>query len=282
LPSQITIIAENRCALSRGLIAEHGFSALIELDGFKLLFDSGQGLAIRQNQGFLQYDLGKIDALVLSHGHFDHTGGIAYVLEKNPRIKIYLHPAALLKRKVKKEFAGKTIEIDVGMPISRQEMESRGAQLVFVEKPLELAEGRVLISGPIPLHTDFEKLEPDFFMEKNGALVPDDFEDDLAIAIRGKKGVSVVFGCAHRGAINTLRRLDQLWGITKLDALVGGTHLLNCAPEQVDRTINDISRLDPAHVAVGHCTGDLALMQFARAFKEKFTFATSGLRIPLE
>ena len=282
MPGQITIISENKCALSRGLIAEHGFSALIELEGFKLLFDSGQGLAIRQNQGLLQYDLSKIDALVLSHGHFDHTGGIAYVLEKNPQLKIYLHPAALLKRKVRKNLGGKTIEIDVGMTLSRQDLQSRGAQLVLVEKPEELADGRILISGPIPLKTDFEKPEPDFFVEKNGSLVPDDFEDDLAIAIRGKSRTSVVFGCAHRGAVNTLHRIDEVWGLKKLDVIAGGTHLLNCTPEQVDRTISEIARMDPARVAVGHCTGEIALMRFASAFKEKYLPAVSGLRIPLE
>jgi len=125
LPEQITIIAENRCSLSRGLIAEHGFSVLIELEGYQLLFDAGQGLAIRQNQALLGYDLSKIDALVLSHGHFDHTGGIAYVLEKNPGIKIYLHPAALLRRRIKKELGGKLIEIEIGLPVSKKEIEDK-------------------------------------------------------------------------------------------------------------------------------------------------------------
>lgn len=281
MPEQITIISENRCSLSRGLIAEHGYSVLIELDGFKLLFDAGQGMAIRQNQALLQYDLSKIDGLVLSHGHFDHTGGIPYVLEKNPGPKIYLHPAALLRRQLRKEFMGRLLEIDIGLPVSAKDIEAKGGKLVFVDKPLELADGRVLISGPIPFQVDFEDPEPGFFIEKDGKFAPDDFPDDLAIAVRGKNGTSVVLGCAHRGAINTLSRIDEIWGLHDLDLVMGGTHLLSRGPEQVDRTIEGIAGYNPKRVAAGHCTGDAVLLKFAERFKDRNIFPASGLRIPL-
>jgi len=281
LPEQITIIAENRCALSRGLIAEHGFSALIELDGFHLLFDTGQGFALQKNQALLQYDLAKINGLVLSHGHYDHTGGINYVLEKNPRLKIFLHPAALCRRRARKELAGKVLELDVGMPISRKEMEDRGAELVFVEKALELADGRILISGPIPLKLDFEKPEPGFLIEKNGQFVPDDFPDDLALAVRGKNGVSVLFGCAHRGAINTLNRIDGIWGVKKLDLLMGGTHLLSRSKEELEKSIDQLARFNPGRIAVGHCTGDEVLCRLAQRFPDRFIFPASGLKLQI-
>jgi len=282
VPDQITILSENRCALSRGLIAEHGFSALVELEGFKLLFDTGQGMALRQNQ-ILGYDLSRIDALVLSHGHYDHTGGIGYVLEKNPEIKIYLHPAALLKRKARKAMAGKEIEIEVGMPMSGAEMEALGAELILIEKRRELAEGRILISGPIPFRVDFEKPEEGFFVEQDGRLIPDDFADDLAIAVKGKKGdTSVIFGCAHRGAINTLKQIEALWGMKKLDAVLGGMHLFSRSPEQVEQTLNELARFDPHRIAVGHCTGELVQMQISRRFPDRFSFPAPGMKIPLD
>jgi len=281
MPEQITIIAENRCSLSRGLIAEHGFSVLIELEGHKLLFDAGQGLAIRQNQALLGYDLSKIDALVLSHGHFDHTGGIAYVLEKNPELKIYLHPAALLRRKIKKDLGGKIIEIEIGLPVSKKEIEDKGAKFIFVEGPLELASGRILLSGPIPFKVDFEKPEPGFFIEKDGQFIADDFPDDLAIAVKGKNGTSVVLGCAHRGAVNTLARIDEIWGLKELDLLMGGTHLISSSPDQVDRTVEEIARLNPKRVALGHCTGDPAIFKVVDRFKDRYLIPASGLRIPL-
>lgn len=281
MPEQITILSENRCALSRGLIAEHGFSALIELDGFKLLFDSGQGMALRQNQ-ILGYDLSKIDGLVLSHGHYDHTGGMGYALEKNPRLKIYLHPAALLKRKARKQIAGREIEVEIGMPMARAEMESRGAELNFIERRLELAEGRILVSGPIPLRVDFEKPEAGFFVEREGRLVPDDFADDLALAIKGKNGVSVIFGCAHRGAINTLKRIEELWGVSKFDLVMGGMHLLMSGPEQVNQTLDALASYNPSRLAVGHCTGDFVQLQIAQRFPGRFSFPSSGMKIALD
>jgi 7,8-dihydropterin-6-yl-methyl-4-(beta-D-ribofuranosyl)aminobenzene 5'-phosphate synthase len=281
MPEQITIIAENRCSLSRGLIAEHGFSVLIELEGYKLLFDAGQGLAIRQNQALLGYDLSQIDGLVLSHGHFDHTGGVAHVLEKNPGIKIYLHPAALLRRKLKKDLGGRLIEIEIGLPVPQKEIEDKGAKFVYVEAPLELASGRILISGPIPFKVDFERPEPGFLIEKDGQFVPDDFPDDLAIAVKGKNGTSVIFGCAHRGAINTLARIDELWGLKDLDLLMGGTHLISSGPEQIERTIEEIARLNPKRVALGHCTGDPAIFKVVDRFQDRYLIPASGLRIPL-
>ncbi len=282
MPGQITIISENRCSLSRGLIAEHGFSVLIELDGYKLLFDTGQGFALRQNQALLGYDLSQIDALALSHGHFDHTGGIPYALEKHPRLKIYLHPAALLKRKVKKEIMGKTIELEVGMPFSRAELEAKGAELIFVEQPLELADGKILITGPAPLKMDFEKPEPGFFVEKDGSLEPDDFADDISLAVKGKNGVSVIFGCAHRGAINTLKRIEELWGVSQFDLVMGGMHLLMSSPEQVNQTLDALAAYNPSRLAVGHCTGDFVQLQIVQKFPGKFIFPASGLKIALE
>jgi len=280
---QIIILAENRCAVTRGLIAEHGFSALIEIDGFRLLFDTGQGFALRQNPALLAVNLSKIDALVLSHGHYDHTGGVSYVLEKNPHLKIYLHPSALLKRKVKRRFGDQEIEVEIGIPISQKEMEEKGAELIFLENPVELAEGRILITGTIPLKVEFEKPEQGFFVEKDGELVPDDFADDFAIAVRGKKGdASVIFGCAHRGAINSLRRIEELWGIKKLDAVLGGMHLFSRSKEQVSQTLEELARFNPGRIAVGHCTGEMIQFQIAQKFSEKFIFPASGLKINLE
>jgi 7,8-dihydropterin-6-yl-methyl-4-(beta-D-ribofuranosyl)aminobenzene 5'-phosphate synthase len=281
MPEQITIIAENRCALSRGLIAEHGFSVLIELDGCKILFDAGQGMAIRQNQALLGYDLSKIDGLVLSHGHFDHTGGLAYVLEKNPGIKIYLHPAALSRRLVRKEFGGKKIEIDVGLPMPVDQLKAKGAELVLVEKPLELAGGRLLLTGAAPFKVDFEKPEPGFFIEQDGQFQPDDFPDDLSIAVRGKNGVSVILGCAHRGAVNTLLLIDEVWGLKELDLIMGGTHLVNSGAEQIDRTLEEIARYHPKRVALGHCTGDAALFKAYEKFRDRCITPSSGMRLPL-
>ena len=282
MPEQITIIAENRVSPGRGLIAEHGFSALVELEGFKLLFDTGQGFAIKQNQALLGYDLSQIDALVLSHGHYDHTGGLKYVLEKRAGTKIYLHPSALLPRRVKRKLLDKEIELDIGIGLTQQEIEDQGGELVFLEEPLELAEGRILITGPIPLKVGFETPEPGFFIAQNGNFVPDDFPDDLAIAIRSGEEISVIFGCAHRGAINTLRRIKELWNFKQIKIILGGTHLFDRTPEQVEMTISEFEQFSPEKIAVGHCTGDKVLCQLAQRFPDKFIFPASGLRIPLE
>lgn len=282
MPGQITIIAENRVALSRGLIAEHGFAALIEINGFKLLFDTGQGFALRQNQALLGYDLGKIDALALSHGHFDHTSGTPYVLEKNPGVKIYCHREAFSRRKVRKEIGGKLIEVEVGMTISEKQIRDKGAEIFWVEEPRELAEGGILLACPVPLESELETPEPGFLIERDGRFVPDDFPDDLAVAARGSKGISVIFGCAHRGAINTLGLIEKFWAMKKLDTVLGGLHLLGRGPEQVERTIEEISRFSPERVAVGHCTGDFALSRLERRFGNKFSFAGAGSKFPIE
>jgi 7,8-dihydropterin-6-yl-methyl-4-(beta-D-ribofuranosyl)aminobenzene 5'-phosphate synthase len=113
--------------------------------------------------------------------------------------------------------------------------------------------------------------------------MPDDFADDLSIALRGQKGdTSVLFGCAHRGAINTLKRIGELWGVSKYDLVMGGMHLLMSSPEQVNKTLDALAAYQPGRLAVGHCTGDLVQLQIAQKFPGKFIFPASGLKIQIE
>jgi 7,8-dihydropterin-6-yl-methyl-4-(beta-D-ribofuranosyl)aminobenzene 5'-phosphate synthase len=277
---KLTIISENRVGLSKGLIAEHGWSVCLEAGDKKVLWDTGQGMALKGNAAALGVNLKQIDLIALSHGHYDHTGGLAAALEASGGAEVICHPACFENKKVRREMFGKTLEIPVGCPWKAAQLEAQGARLRFVEDAIELAPG-VHFFAAIPMRTDFERIEPGFFVDGEHGRRDDDFADDAALAVVTERGVSVLLGCAHRGMINTLEHVRARLGVERIVSVWGGTHLIERRPEQVEATIAALSRLGVETVAAAHCTGFQNESRLATALREKFVFAHVGARAEL-
>ena len=204
---KITTLTENTVPMSKGLIGEHGISFLIETDSNKILFDTGQGLALINNAMVLGVDLKKINTVVLSHGHYDHTGGLKNLLEYNAGFTLFAHPESFSNKLA--ELNGKYLPI--GSPVDMNLLEKKGVNLRLGEKPSEIAPG-IIASGKIPMQTEFENIEPVFFKKYKTKIIPDDLADDQVLIINSEKGIIVLLGCCHRGLINTLL---MAIGITK-------------------------------------------------------------------
>jgi 7,8-dihydropterin-6-yl-methyl-4-(beta-D-ribofuranosyl)aminobenzene 5'-phosphate synthase len=280
MTAKLSVVCENRVGLSKGLIAEHGFCALIEAEGAKILWDTGQGLALAKNGPALGINLKGLLAIALSHGHFDHTGGLKDALAMAGGAKVVCHPACFEKKMTRREFFGKQIEVPVGMPWKQSELEAMGARFEFATDSVELAPG-IHFFGSIPMETDFERIEPGFFIQDEAGKRDDTFNDDAALAVLTDKGLSVILGCAHRGMINTVAHIQRRLGAVKLHSIWGGTHLIERKPEQVDATISALSSLDPETVAAAHCTGFMNEARLATALPGKFLFAHVGVKAEL-
>lgn len=266
---KITTLSEN--SANSGFIAEWGISFLIEADGWKILLDTAQSFSVAYNAGILGLDLATIDKLVLSHGHYDHTGGLSDVIGHTGAIDIIAHPDIwTAKYAVYDDF-----QRYIGIPFGRQDMEIMGARFHFSKEPVWLADN-IVTTGEIPMETDYEVLDPHLCIKNGETMITDPLTDDLAIGIKTELGLVVVLGCGHRGMINTTRHLQNITGEERVHTIVGGTHLIAATPERMAKTSDDLKKLGIEKLGVSHCTGFSASCWLASEFPEAFFMNNSG------
>jgi len=259
-----------------GLVAEHGFSALVRVRvgerRHTLLFDTGispNGMA--DNIERLGIDVGDIEATVLSHGHFDHAGGLQGLARLRGRtgMPITVHPEVWNRRRIM--LPG---PIEWLLPaLSRSALEHEGFTVIERRTPSLLLDGAVLITGEVDRTTEFEQGMRNHDAYRDGAWVPDPLVIDdqaLVVHLRGR-GLVVLTGCGHAGAINIARYACRLTGVDRLDALLGGFHLSGPAFEPViEPTVAALTELAPSLLVPAHCTGWRAQHRLAAALPESF------------
>ena len=264
---KITTLSENTAG-RMDVLGEHGISFLIEVDGETLLFDTGQTGVFLDNAKALDAQLSSVKTVVLSHGHRDHTGGLERLLRDVGEMDILAHPDALLpKYAVPKEKGERTREI--GLPWSEEEIEQLGGRFRLNAAARWIAED-VLLTGQVPRRTDFECVSDRFRTKRNGDLVQDELRDDQTLVVRARDGLVVICGCAHSGAINTLRYAMERAGEERIVMLLGGIHLMGAKPERIERTVRELERFDIGKIAVSHCTGWKACCHLYQVFGDRF------------
>ena len=266
----ITILVDNNA--NEGLASEHGFSAWIEAAGRRVLFDTGQGPALARNAGTLGVTLRAADTLVLSHGHYDHTGGLPLAIASAPAAQVYGHAAVTRPRYSIRDGSARSI----GMPeAATTALESLPAGRVhWVTQPLEVAAG-IGITGPIPRLTDYEDAGGPFFVDAGGQH-GDPIPDDLALWIRTDRGLVVVVGCSHAGLINTLHHVRRLSGGSRIHAVLGGFHLLEASASRVEQTTGALAELGLDLVVPCHCTGGRAVEQLRHVLGGRVHLGSAG------
>ncbi|TCJ14981.1 MBL fold metallo-hydrolase [Parasulfuritortus cantonensis] len=264
---EVTVLVENQ-PLGRGLLGEHGLAFHLRADGREVLFDTGQGLALAHNAEALGIDLAALGTVVLSHGHYDHAGGLPLVLARCGPADVYLHRAALA---AKFNRDGK----DIGAPAAA--LAALGAARVHeVAAPTEILPG-LYASGPVPRRHAFEDTGGPFYRDP-GKVEEDPVTDDQALYALLPEGVVVLLGCCHAGVVNTLDYIGELTGGQPVHAVIGGTHLLRAGEERLARTADLLARLDVRLLAPNHCTGLNAQCYLRRRFPDRYAEAPAGTR----
>ena len=270
-------------ATTVGLMAEHGFSALVTVrrgaGETTILFDTGLSPdAMVVNADRLGVDLSAIQAVVLSHGHFDHAGGLAGLAGKRGvrALPMVVHPGIWTRRRL----AVPGREPSELPTLSKQALTSEGLEVIERREPSLLVDGCVLITGEVDRTTDFEHGMPPAHQAWTGTswqpdpLILDD--QALVVHVRGQ-GLMVLTGCAHAGAVNIARHAQRLTGVAELHALVGGLHLGGPAFEPIiGQTVTALADLQPALVVPGHCTGWRAQHALAAALPDAWVAGSSG------
>jgi len=274
---QITTLSENTARTTR-LLAEWGLSILVEADGHKVLSDTGQSFSAAHNAIVLGVDLSQIDKIVFSHGHFDHTGGLIYILKMMKRgVEVIAHPDVWAPKYGKRP---EQEEEYAGVPFLKEAAETFGASFNLTKEPVWISEN-IVTSGEIPMITEYEEIDPILYVKEEGELKPDPMWDDQALFIKSAKGLVIILGCAHRGVINTIRHAQKLTGVEPVYAVIGGTHLQRVSPQQIDLTIAELLSFGIQRLGACHCTGLPASATLAQIFGEAFFFNNAGTRITL-
>jgi 7,8-dihydropterin-6-yl-methyl-4-(beta-D-ribofuranosyl)aminobenzene 5'-phosphate synthase len=273
MTTRLTILCENSAGVPFGVIGEHGFSCFIETAEGNYLFDTGQGFGIIRNSLALNKDLKNIKAIMVSHGHYDHTGGLPAVLQLKGETEIFAHPDIFSDRTW---VTGGRAHF-VGIPYRRSYLESLGARF-HLRSDFSQVGPAIFLSGEIPRRNAFEKGDPNMtaLLQDGGIIHPDPLKDDLSLIIDTEKGLVLVLGCAHAGMINIIEHALEKTGRDRIFAIIGGTHLGFSSDEQFEETLRVMDTYKIEHLGVSHCTGlPKAAMLHARLGK-KFFFGTVG------
>ncbi|OGQ99625.1 MAG: hypothetical protein A2521_16825 [Deltaproteobacteria bacterium RIFOXYD12_FULL_57_12] len=247
-------------------LAEHGFSALIETEGGKILVDTGStGIALQHNLKQLGLSFDAIDLIFLSHGHYDHTGGLPAATGR-----VIAHPDAFCERfLVPKQ--GISIDVTGSAPMAANHA------LECHKGPVTLAEG-VMTTGEVERVHDWEEL-PIFKIRKDGAEEIDRIWDDQAVIINSRQGLVIVAGCSHAGIVNTIKHAIKITGLAKIYCVIGGFHLIGPGEAKIDRTIEELKRLDIQKIVPLHCTGFEGIKKLSTEMPDQFEYCTTGCRI---
>jgi len=279
---RLTTLCENTVAML-GYTGEWGLSMLVEAGSEAVLLDTGYSDAVLRNAAAGEVDLSRVNKIVLSHGHADHTGGLRLLLQRlRKRVEIYAHPDSWGKKYTHQAMAGakdKSYRY-VGIPFCREELEELGAVFMLSREPAWLNEYMVT-TGEVPLATSFEKVDDHMFLRSEEGYRPDPMTDDQALVVKTDRGLVVLLGCAHRGLVNTLLHAQKITGVDKIYAVVGGTHLFRAPREQLEQSVAALHRLGVEKIGVSHCTGLAPAALLAQEFGEQFFFNNAGTVVEL-
>lgn len=239
---KIVTLIEN-LVYKKGLVAEHGLSIYIETENQKILFDTGQSGLFLQNAQKLGINIEDIDSLVLSHGHYDHTGGLYPFLEENSKAKVFVKNDIFTPK-----YHGPNRFI--GTLRNEKLLKDR---LIYIEAITEIADS-VFIMPDIIIHNSLDTYFKGMYKKVGSEFVPDEFDDELFLVLKQNEQINIVTACSHRGITNICTTSTDYFKLP-VGLILGGFHTKNCTVEQYGHIIHYFRQLKPKSIGVCHCTG---------------------------
>jgi 7,8-dihydropterin-6-yl-methyl-4-(beta-D-ribofuranosyl)aminobenzene 5'-phosphate synthase len=267
-------MCDNSVGPISGTLGEHGFSALIERDDESFLFDTGAGLTLIHNSLRMNKDLKNVSAVIISHGHYDHTGGLKEFLLLAGRKKVFAHPDLFRSRFRVKDT---TESIPIGIPFNEDYLQGIGAEFDFDSNPRAISPS-FFLTGEVKRIFGFEEGDKGLFSDSCGCE-PDLLPDDQSLVIAAEKGLVILLGCCHAGITNTIHAAQNITGVKQIQAIVGGTHLGFCDEQQLNQSIEALRNTGFQKLYCSHCTGFYAAARLHREFPGKVFPAMVGTSI---
>jgi len=270
---KVTCVVDDAVCDHSPFWGEHGLAFLIEMQSGRILFDTGQsGTVLLHNLELLGVEPKAINALAISHAHYDHTGGLPALLNQVAGIPLHAHPDLFRERFSRREGSPKY----VGLPLEREALEQR-LTLQLSAEPVEILPG-VWTTGEITDRTEPEGRSVHHLVRGMEGWEPDPYRDDMALVLETGKGLVVLCGCCHAGLLITLAHVRRTFGLD-IAAVAGGTHLLQADEAHLRRVIEVLRELGAPRLYLNHCTGLRAYITLAQAFGEKVAPCPAGTRL---
>ena len=272
----LVLIEDSKSPDKPQLRNKHGLSYFIKAKigdhEVTLLMDTGPSPEVLlYNSDKIGINLDDVDVIVLSHGHYDHTGGLYEALKQmKKRVPVVGHPTV---------FEPKLSMMPhlrlIGAPVTSSDIEAVNGVPVFASDPVKIADG-ITTTGEVPRTSDFETVRG-FWTVHDQRLIEDKMVDDQSLIIDVEdKGLVVVAGCAHAGIINTIKHAQKITGNSKLHAVLGGFHLISADDNRIQATVTELKKLDPKFIGPCHCTGKKAIKKIAEALGDRYHPLHSG------
>jgi len=272
---KLSVLCENTVCSPMPFIGEHGLSLLIENET-TTLYDTGQGFGLINNMKVLGKNPDMIDRIIISHGHYDHTGGLMQMLKaRGTGMEVYCHPDAFIQKIAYYQMPGNNLEVSIGFQSSRQEYENAGAHFNWISGYGGLSDTLAFISD-VARPEGWKTWDVRLKRKIDGIIEDDPFNDDLSLLVETESGPVVLLGCAHAGIVEILEDISAKSGHTSFHAVIGGTHLESASAEYFERTVEVIERFNVAIIGTSHCTGFKRSSALASHFKDRFTQVAVG------
>ncbi len=270
---KVHILTDDRVR-KRGLLSEHGLSLWIEKDDKNILFDTGQTSVYTHNAKMMGINIESVDYVIISHGHYDHCGGLQYIPDSDKVRSVFVHPDAFLKKfaAVNKDEPSK----EIGIPFNIHNADIPGKNFNrYIAYPC-LIQRDILLSGEIPADNDFEEAPVGFFMEKDQKIVPDLIQDEQMLIIEDEGELAVFLGCSHPGVINCIQYAKKLKPDRKIKLLIAGMHLDNISRKRLDMTVDYLVQSEIKNIIPLHCTGFTAMCEMKHKLGDRCQLLCTG------
>ncbi|MEQ8154755.1 MAG: MBL fold metallo-hydrolase [Clostridiaceae bacterium] len=273
---KITTLIENDSDDNDILLCEHGLSLYIEADGKRILFDTGKSGDFIKNAPMLNVDLSNIDYVILSHGHYDHSGGFVELVNKYDG-KFNLIMGEKFFNKKYKLTEEKTYRYN-GNSFDEKFLHEKDISTKYISEDIIHITENIIIFSNFERKNNFEVLNSNFVVKNEEGYVLDEFSDEIVLGIKIEKGLLVILGCSHIGVMNILETIAERIGMP-VYGIIGGTHLIQAEETRLDNTFKFIKEKDIKIIGVSHCTGEIAVRELERRFGERFFRNNTGKEI---